>query len=94
MDDLIYEEFKGTGNMELHLSRSLQEQRIFPAIDIEKSGTRHEELLLPPDLLKKVVTLRHMLSLLGDGAEKTATLVERLLKTKSNKEFLESLGKG
>ena len=94
MDDLIYEEFKGTGNMELHLSRALQEQRVFPAIDIERSGTRHEELLLPSDVLKKVVTLRHMLSLLGEGTEKTATLIERLLKTKSNKEFLESLNRG
>lgn len=94
MDDLIYEEFKGTGNMELHLSRFLQEQRIFPAIDIDKSGTRHEELLLSADTLKKVVTLRHMLSLLGEGQERTATLVDRLSKTKSNKEFLEGLGKG
>ncbi|OGG03170.1 transcription termination factor Rho [Candidatus Gottesmanbacteria bacterium RBG_16_37_8] len=94
MDDLIYEEFKGTGNMELHLSRFLQEQRVFPAIDIERSGTRHEELLLPAETLKKVVTLRNMLGLLGEGSEKTATLVERLLKTKSNKEFFESLNKG
>lgn len=94
MDDLIYEEFKGTGNMELHLSRILQEQRIFPAIDIEKSGTRHEELLLPADMLKKIVTLRHMFSLLGEGQEKTATLIDRLQKTRSNKEFLESLNKG
>ncbi|KKS97743.1 MAG: transcription termination factor Rho, transcription termination factor Rho [Candidatus Gottesmanbacteria bacterium GW2011_GWA2_43_14] len=94
MDDLIYEEFKGTGNMELHLTRALQEQRVFPAIDIEKSGTRHEELLLPPETLKKVVTLRHMLSLLGEGTEKTATLVERLNKSASNKEFLENLQKG
>jgi len=94
MDDLIYEEFKGTGNMELHLSRHLQEQRVFPAIDIEKSGTRHEELLLSADHLKKVVTLRHMLSLLGDGAERTMTLVERLQKSDSNKEFLDTLNKG
>lgn len=94
MDDLIYEEFKGTGNMELHLSRFLQEQRVFPAIDIDKSGTRHEELLLSADTQKKVVTLRHMLSLLGEGSERTSTLVDRLLKTKSNKEFLEGLGKG
>ena len=94
MDDLIYEEFKGTGNMELHLSRALQEQRVFPAIDIERSGTRHEELIVEAETLKKVVTLRHMLSLLGEGTEKTATLVERLLKTKSNKEFLDSLSKG
>lgn len=94
MDDLIYEEFKGTGNMELHLSRSLQEQRVFPAIDIDKSGTRHEELLLVPDSLKKVVTLRHMLSLLGEGQERTLTLIERLSKAKSNKDFLESLNRG
>ena len=94
MDDLIYEEFKGTGNMELHLSRSLQEARIFPAIDMDKSGTRHEELLVTEDTLKKVVTLRHMLSLLGEGTEKTATLVERLSKTRNNKEFLEGLNKG
>lgn len=94
MDDLIYEEFKGTGNMELHLSRFLQEQRVFPAIDIEKSGTRHEELLVSEDNLKKVVTLRHMLSLLGEGHERTSALIERLLKTRSNKEFLESLNKG
>ena len=94
MDDLIYEEFKGTGNMELHLSRFLQEQRVFPAIDLERSGTRHEELLMPPDTLKRVVTLRNMLSLLGEGTEKTATIIERLSKTKSNKEFLENLSKG
>ncbi len=94
MDDLIYEEFKGTGNMELHLSRFLQEQRIFPSIDVDKSGTRHEELLLSVDTLKKVVTLRHMFSLLGEGQERTATLIDRLLKTRNNKEFLENLGKG
>ncbi len=94
MDDLIYEEFKGTGNMELHLSRLLQEQRVFPAIDIEKSGTRHEELLLSADILKKIVTLRHMLSLLGESQERTVALINRLLKTRNNKEFLESLNKG
>lgn len=94
MDDLIYEEFKGTGNLELHLSRSLQEQRVFPAIDVDKSGTRHEELLISAETLKKVVTLRHMLSLLGNLQEKTSTLGQRLLKTRTNKEFLETLGKG
>jgi len=93
MDDLIYEEFKGTGNMELHLSRALQERRIFPAIDIGKSGTRHDELLLGEEAMKKVVTLRHMLSLLGDE-ERTLMLIERLGKTKTNDEFLESLAKG
>lgn len=94
MDDLIYEEFKGTGNLELHLSRFLQEQRVFPAIDVDKSGTRHEELLLSADTLKKVVTLRHIFTLLGEGSERTVTLIERLSKTRSNKEFLETLNKG
>jgi transcription termination factor Rho len=93
MDDLIYEEFKGTGNMELTLSRSLQERRIFPAIDVGKSGTRHDELLMGEDVMKKVTTLRHMLSMLGDE-ERTMMLVEKLSKTKSNAEFLESLSKG
>lgn len=94
MDDLIYEEFKGTGNMELHLARVLQEKRVFPAIDIQKSGTRHEELLLDAKTLKKVITLRHMLSLLHGVEEQTQAVIERLSKTKSNKEFLESLNKG
>jgi transcription termination factor Rho len=94
MDDLIYEEFKGTGNMELHLSRYLQEQRVFPAIDVDKSGTRHEELLVSTDDLKKIVTLRHMLSLLGEGFERAITLIERLNKTSSNRDFLKSLNKG
>ncbi len=93
MDDLIYEEFKGTGNMELTLSRILQERRIFPAIDVGKSGTRHDELLLGEEAMKKVTTLRHMLSLLSDE-ERTMMLIERLSKTKSNAEFLESLAKG
>lgn len=93
MDDLIYEEFKGTGNMELTLSRSLQERRIFPAIDVGKSGTRHDELLLGEEAMKKVTTLRHMLSLLGDE-ERTMMLIERLGKTKTNAEFLESLANG
>ena len=93
MDDLIYEEFKGTGNMELHLSRILQERRIFPAIDVGRSGTRHDELLLGEEAMKRVTTLRHMLSLLGDE-ERTLMLIDRLSKTKSNAEFLESLSQG
>ena len=93
MDDLIYEEFKGTGNMELTLSRTLQERRIFPAIDVGKSGTRHDELLLGEEAMKKVTTLRHMLSLLGDE-ERTMMLIDRLGKTKTNAEFLESLANG
>lgn len=93
MDDLIYEEFKGTGNMELHLSRVLQERRIFPAIDVAKSGTRHDELLIGDDIMKKVTTLRHMLSMLSDE-ERTQMLIDRLGKTKDNAEFLESLSQG
>ncbi len=93
MDDLIYEEFKGTGNMELHLSRNLQERRIFPAIDVGKSGTRHDELLLGEDIMKKVTTLRHMLSMLSDE-ERTQMLIDRLGKTKDNAEFLQSLAQG
>jgi transcription termination factor Rho len=94
MDDLIYEEFKGTGNSEIHLDRSLANKRIYPAIDVENSGTRQEELILSEDLLKKTVTLRRMLGMLNDGGEATATLIERLQKTDTNDEFLNSLGKG
>lgn len=94
MDDLIYEEFKGTGNMELTLDRKLQEKRIFPAIDIERSGTRHDELLIDKETLNRIVTLRRMLSLLGSSEEKMQALIDRLSKTKDNKEFLESLNKG
>ena len=94
MDDLIYEEFKGTGNSEIHLDRNLANKRIFPAIDVENSGTRQEELILSEEQLKKTVTLRRMLSMLNDSGEATATLIERLQKTETNDEFLDSLGKG
>ena len=92
MDDVIYEEFKGTGNMELHLNRKLQERRIFPAFDIERSGTRREELLLPPEILSRVWTLRRMIAALGDE-ESIELLLGRMAKTKSNKEFLDTLSK-
>lgn len=92
MDDLIYEEFKGTGNMELHLDRKLADRRIFPSIDVEKSGTRQEELLLSENELKKVVTMRRMLDMLS-AEERTSALVDRLAKTENNEEFLASLGK-
>ena len=92
MDDLIYEEFKGTGNMELHLERKLAERRIYPAINIEKSGTRQEELLLAEKDLRKVVTMRRMIEMLSPD-ERTEVLIERLSKTESNKEFIDSLGK-
>lgn len=90
MDDLIYEEFKGTGNMELHLDRKIADRRIFPAIDITKSGTRQDELLFGMEKLRKVNTLRRMIDLMNDD-EKTLTLIDRLAKTETNDEFLDSL---
>ena len=93
MDDLIYEEFKGTGNMEVHLDRKFAERRIYPAIDIAKSGTRHEELLFNEETMKKITTLRRMLGLLNPEEQLTA-MIEKLTKTKSNKDFLESLNAG
>ncbi len=92
MDDLIYEEFKGTGNMELHLVRSLAERRVFPAIGIERSGTRGEERILPPEKLTKIVTMRRMMDML-DSNERTERLVEQLTKAEDNDKFLEILGK-
>ncbi|MBI2251272.1 MAG: transcription termination factor Rho [Armatimonadetes bacterium] len=92
MDDVIFEEFKGTGNMELDLSRRLAERRIFPAIDIKKSGTRHEEILIPNGDLKKIWLLRRALDLF-DVPEMTELMIERLGKTKGNKEFLASITK-
>jgi transcription termination factor Rho len=100
MDDVIYEEFKGTGNMELHLNRRLQERRIFPAYDVERSSTRREELLLGPDVLQRVWTMRRMLSQMTspppDGAGMDVTtamdaLLSRLRQTNRNEEFLETL---
>src|SRR5512136_1615130 len=93
MDDVVYEEFKGTGNMELHLSRRLQERRVFPAIDIERSSTRREDLLLPPEDLAKVWTLRRMITAVGGGSDATEMVLERLPKTESNTEFLATLNK-
>ncbi|MFW6110106.1 MAG: transcription termination factor Rho [Patescibacteria group bacterium] len=93
MDELIYEEFKGTGNMELHLDRSLAERRIFPAIDIKRSQTRHEELLFPEDVLDKVYRLRRMVDALEED-EATELVLNRLSKVDSNEEFLETLNKG
>lgn len=99
MDDVIYEEFKGTGNMELHLSRKLQERRVFPAFDIEQSSTRREELLLGPDILQRVYTLRRMIGHLGEDPDLgSAGAVEQLLsqlrQTESNEEFLDMLPVG
>ncbi|HWV23087.1 MAG TPA: transcription termination factor Rho [Thermomicrobiales bacterium] len=92
MDDVIYEEFKGTGNMELHLDRKLAERRVYPAIDIQRSGTRREELLLGDAVLRQVWTMRRMVSVLG-GTEGTEALLSRLAKSQSNAEFLENLAR-
>ncbi len=103
MDDVVYEEFKGTGNMELHLSRRLQERRVFPAIDIERSSTRREELLLGPDITPRVWLMRRMYDLMtqpppvGSGMDPsnvTEQILERLRKTANNQEFLERLNEG
>lgn len=87
MDDIVYEEFKGTGNMEIHLDRKLSEKRIFPAIDIYKSGTRREDLLLSPDEMDAVYIIRKMLGN-GNPAEITEQLIAMLEKTENNKEFV------
>jgi transcription termination factor Rho len=100
MDDVVYEEFKGTGNMELHLSRRLQERRIFPAIDIERSSTRREELLLGPDVTPRVWLMRRMYDQMvtspphGAGLDSTTAteaILQRLSRTANNQEFLETL---
>ncbi|MBN1161948.1 MAG: transcription termination factor Rho [Dehalococcoidales bacterium] len=95
MDDLIYEEFKGTGNMELHLDRRLSERRIFPAMDIQRSGTRREELLLSEEQLKQVWLLRRMVGIIASDSnnfiEATERVLDRMRKTKSNAEFLVGL---
>lgn len=97
MDDLIYEEFKGTGNMELHLDRRLSERRIFPAMDIQRSGTRREELLIEENTLNKIWLLRRMVGLIASDStnfvEATERIIDRLRKAKTNEEFLNSLNK-
>jgi transcription termination factor Rho len=100
LDDVVYEEFKGTGNMELHLSRRLQERRVFPAIDIERSSTRREDLLLGPDILKRAWLMRRMyLQMIGtppqgagmDTAVATEAVIQQISRAKTNLEFLETL---
>jgi transcription termination factor Rho len=93
MDDVIFEEFKGTGNMEVHLERKLVEKRVFPAIDINRSGTRKEELLLPKDELNRVWVLRKVLNPLSP-VETMELLLERLSKKKANSDFLASMSNG
>ena len=96
MDEVIYEEFKGTGNCEIHLDRRLAERRVFPAIDIPRSSTRREELLFAPTTLKQAWLLRRMVSMVSSGGggesnDATERVLERMSKSKTNKEFLTSL---
>jgi len=92
MDEVIYEEFKGTGNLEIHLDRTMMERRIFPAMDISRSGTRKEELLLPSDSLNRIWVLRKLLSPLNP-VDSVEFLLDKLGKTDNNKDFLESMNK-
>jgi transcription termination factor Rho len=100
LDDVVFEEFKGTGNMELHLSRRLQERRTFPAIDIERSSTRREDLLLGPDILRRAWLMRRMyLQMVAnapqgagmDPSVATEAVLQQLMRSKNNLEFLETL---
>jgi transcription termination factor Rho len=93
MDDVIFEEFKGTGNMEVHLDRKLVDKRVFPAIDINKSGTRKEELLVPKDELNRIWVLRKVLNPLSP-VESMELIIDKLSKTKNNAEFLASMSNG
>ena len=92
MDDIVYEEFKGTGNMEVHLDRKLSEKRVFPAIDIYKSGTRREDLLLSKEELNGVYQLRRVMAGGGATAEVTESVIGMLGKTTNNEDFLTRLG--
>ena len=90
MDDVIFEEFKGTGNMEVHLDRKLSDKRVFPSVDINKSGTRKEELLLSPQELNRVWVLRKVLQPLG-VVDSMELLLEKIQETKTNEDFLASM---
>ncbi|HOY61394.1 MAG TPA: transcription termination factor Rho [Candidatus Woesebacteria bacterium] len=93
MDELIFEEFKGTGNMELRLERKLAERRIFPAFDILKSGTRKEELLLPAETLSRVMAMRRMFDNLEEKDQMTELIIDQMNKTETNEDFLKKVGK-
>jgi len=93
MDDVIFEEFKGTGNSEIVLDRKMIDKRVFPGVDMNRSGTRKEELLLPKDELNRIWVLRKVLNSLSP-VEAMELMLERLAKTKSNKEFLDSMSAG
>ena len=92
MDDLIFEEFKGTGNMELHLDRKLSEKRIFPAIDLNKSGTRREDLLMNQEEMEAIWRMRRALGN-RDNQEVTETILDNLAHTRDNKTFIEVIKK-
>jgi transcription termination factor Rho len=97
MDEVIYEEFKGTGNCEIHLDRKLAEKRVFPALDIQRSGTRREELMLSEQTMQRIILLRRMAAMITSGGmestEATERVLERLSRTKSNEDFLNTLTK-
>jgi transcription termination factor Rho len=93
MDDVIYEEFKGTGNMEIHLDRRMAEKRIYPSINVNRSGTRREELLLKPDILQKVWILRKLLYPM-DELEAMEFLLDKVKQTKTNSDFFDSMRRG
>ncbi|MBR6822650.1 MAG: transcription termination factor Rho, partial [Clostridia bacterium] len=90
MDDYIYEEFKGTGNMELHLDRGLSERRIFPAIDIAKSGTRREEMLLEPDEMRTNILIRRYIGA-SETSENAEQIINLIRRTRNNEEFISRL---
>jgi transcription termination factor Rho len=93
MDEVIFEEFKGTGNMELRLERNLAERRIYPAFDILRSGTRKEELILDNATLTKVISIRRMFDALGENNDATEMIISQMSKTKNNADFLGKIGK-
>jgi transcription termination factor Rho len=90
MDEVIYEEFKGTGNMEVHLNRRISEKRVYPAIDINRSGTRREELLIPPDMLQKIWILRKLLHPMDELAA-IEFMLDKMKNTKTNEEFFNAM---
>ena len=92
MDDIIFEEFKGTGNMEIHLDRKLTDKRVFPSIDVAKSGTRKEELLIPKEDLNRIWVLRKVLNPLSP-VEAMELLIDKMSKTRTNADFLASMQK-
>jgi len=92
MDDIIFEEFKGTGNMEIHLDRKLTDKRVFPSIELQKSGTRKEELLIPKEDLNRIWVLRKVLNPLSP-VEAMELLIDKMSKTRTNADFLSSMQK-